>query len=139
MRRREFIAGLSAAAGWPMAARAQPALPLVGRLGGAASTEDMGEPINFMKTGPGRSRLCRRPGLCVGIPLGELSFGVDAGARRRPSAPPRIRDRDKLIAGATAAKAATQTIAIVFLTGVDPVAFGLVASLRRRKPTVRIV
>ncbi len=48
MRRREFIAGLGGAAAWPLAVRAQPALPLVGWLGGAASTEDMGEPIYWM-------------------------------------------------------------------------------------------
>ena len=33
MRRREFIAGLGSAAAWPLTARTQPALPLVGWLG----------------------------------------------------------------------------------------------------------
>jgi putative tryptophan/tyrosine transport system substrate-binding protein len=51
MRRREFIAGLGSVVAWPAVARAQPVLPLVAWLGGAASTEDMGEPINWMKRG----------------------------------------------------------------------------------------
>ena len=43
MRRREFIAGLAGAVVWPMAARAQRALPVVGVLTGGPA--EPGEPV----------------------------------------------------------------------------------------------
>jgi hypothetical protein len=50
MRRREFIVGLGAAA-WPLVGRAQLRLPIVGWLGTAASPEDAGETITWVKQG----------------------------------------------------------------------------------------
>jgi putative tryptophan/tyrosine transport system substrate-binding protein len=131
MRRREFIAGIGSAAAWPMVARAQPALPLVGWLGGAASTEDMGEPINWMKQGLVETGFVEGRNFAFEYRWAnyhmELMPALAADlVRRRVSV-----IGTSLIAGATAAKAATQTIPIVFLTGIDPVAFGLVASFNR--------
>jgi hypothetical protein len=39
MRRREFIAGLSGAAAWPIVARAQQGMPIVGIQNGASAQE----------------------------------------------------------------------------------------------------
>jgi hypothetical protein len=91
MNRREFIAGLGATA-WPLVGRAQLRLPMVGWLGTGASPEDAREAITRVKQGLAEIGLGRRPELCVRIPLGRLSFGADAGARRRPGAPRRIGD-----------------------------------------------
>jgi putative tryptophan/tyrosine transport system substrate-binding protein len=131
MHRREFIAGLGSSAAWPLTARAQSVVPLVGRLGGAASTEDMGEPINWMKQGLAETGFVEGRNFafeyCWANYHLELMPALAADlVRRRVSV-----IGTSLIAGANAAKAATQTIPIVFLTGIDPVAFGLVASFNR--------
>jgi ABC-type uncharacterized transport system substrate-binding protein len=131
MRRREFIAGLGGAVAWPLAVRAQPALPLVGWLGGAASTEDMGEPINWMKQGLAET------GFVEGRNFAFEYRWANYHMESMPTlAGDLVRRRVSVIgtsntAGANACKAATQTIPIVFLTGIDPVAFGLVASFNR--------
>jgi putative tryptophan/tyrosine transport system substrate-binding protein len=131
MKRREFIAGLGGAAAWPIVARAQPGLPLVGWLGGAASTEDMGEPVNWMKQGLAETGFVEGQNFAFEYRWANYHLEVMPAlaadlVRRRVSV-----IGTSLIAGATAAKAATQTIPIVFLTGIDPVAFGLVDSFNR--------
>jgi putative ABC transport system substrate-binding protein len=132
MRRREFIAGLGGAAAWPLTALAQQRpMPLIGFLNGAmASASDvdrvaafhMGlEEIGFVE---GRNvrieyrwadgRFDRLPGLAVDLLKHNPTVMVVS-----PSS------------AALATKAATTTIPIVFVTGGDPVARGLVASLNR--------
>jgi putative tryptophan/tyrosine transport system substrate-binding protein len=125
MHRREFIAGLGSSAAWPLTARAQSVVPLVGWLGGAASTEDMGEPINWMKQGLAETGFVEGRNFAFEYRWAnyhlELMPALAADlVRRRVSV-----IGTSLIAGANAVKAATQTIPIVFLTGIDPVAFGL--------------
>jgi putative tryptophan/tyrosine transport system substrate-binding protein len=131
VKRREFIAGLGGAAAWPVVTRAQPALPLVGWLGGAASIEDMGEPINWMKQGLAEAGFVEGRNFVfeyrwANYHLESMPALAADLVRRRVSV-----IGTSLLAGATAAKAATQTIPIVFLTGIDPVAFGLVDSFNR--------
>ena len=132
MRRRNFIAGLGCAAAWPLAARAQqPALPLVGWLGFGSSPEDSREAITAMKQGLAETGFVEGQNFAV-----EYRF-ADYHPERLPDlAADLVRRRVAVIftstTGATlAAKAATDTIPIVFQVVVDPVAFGLVASFNR--------
>jgi putative ABC transport system substrate-binding protein len=131
MRRREFITLLAGAAAWPISARAQQAMPVVGYLGSTAPEMSVKRLAAFRK---GLRDVGFEEGRNVAI---EFRW---AGAReeRMPElVADLIRRRVAVIvapattAGALAAKAATTTIPIVFAAGSDPVALGLVTSLSR--------
>jgi len=129
MRRREFIAGMVGAAAWPLTARAQQAIPVVGfirstslavsapfvaafRQGLADASFDIGRNIKI-EYRYGDNQLDRLPALVdelVSLPVGVIAANVNA---------------------AKAAKVVTTTVPIVFVTGSDPVADGLVASINR--------
>jgi ABC-type uncharacterized transport system substrate-binding protein len=132
MRRRDFITLVgSTAAAWPLATRAQqPAMPVVGFLGStspdlyahlvrayrqglseAGYVEDRNVAIDFCWV---ESQYDRLPALATELVHRRVS-AITAAA----------------LPAVLAAKAATTTIPIVFSVGVDPVAFGLVASLNR--------
>ena len=132
MRRREFITLLGGAAAWPLAARAQqPAMPVIGFLD-SQSPDAIRGPSARISPGPEGSRLCRGRERDDRIPLGRGSIRPTAGDGGRSGSPSGGRDRrDRSIAAAFAAKAATTTIPIVFIVGEDPVRLGLVASLAR--------
>ena len=114
-------------------ARAQPALPLVGWLGVGSSTDDVGEQINWVKQGLAET------GFVEGRNFAFEYRWADYHLELMPAlAADLVRRRVSVIAtgttaGATAAKAATQTIPIVFSIGTDPVAFGLGACPSIRK------
>jgi putative ABC transport system substrate-binding protein len=130
MRRREFITLMGgAAASWPLAARAQQARPIMGFL-------HEGLPAPLSQT------VAFQQGLIEGGISGGSSVTIEnrwaeGQYDRLPALAAELIDRRVglvvafYLVAARAAKVATQTVPIVFVTGSDPIAAGLVSSLNR--------
>ena len=133
MRRRDFITLLAgAAAAWPLTARAQrQSIPTIGFL----STRSPGEAANetaAFRQGLKESGIVEGENVAIDFRWANLQYD------RLPAlAAELVRNRVTVIAAVggihsgLAAKAATSTIPIVFVSAGDPVGFGLVPSLNR--------
>ena len=130
MKRREFITILGgAAAMWPLAARSEPRLPVIGfvRL---TTLQDSATFLSAFRRGLAETNYIEGQNFTI-----EARFASNQ-VDRLPNLMAELVSMDVAVLVATggtisarAAKAATSTIPIVFTTGDDPVKVGLVASL----------
>ena len=129
MRRREFITLLAGTTTWPIAGRGQSSIPVIGFINGSSATAYAAYVQAFI-------RGLAETGYTVGENVAIEYRWADGHYDRIPDmVDDLVRRRVAVLApntpAAHAAKRAAGNIPVVFFTGEDPVASGLVASLNR--------
>src|SRR5437016_1121095 len=129
MQRREFIKLIGGAAAWPLPARAQQTMPVVGFLH-VASPESFPQVVTAFRQGLKETGFIEGQHVVIDFRWAEGKYD------RLPTLAAELVRRQVAVifaaggsAPAQAAKRATSQIPIVFSSGGDPVAGGLVASL----------
>ena len=129
LKRRDFITLMGGAAAWPIAARAQePAIPIVGFLSSVSYSAGF---ASAFRQGLADMGYVDGRDVAIDYRWTERSYnelpGMAADLVQRRAAvigalgPPAV----------VAAKSATSSVPIIFITGADPVQFGFVASFNR--------
>jgi putative ABC transport system substrate-binding protein len=132
VRRREFLSILAGAATWPIEARAQQsAMPVIGFLHQGSADQNV-ERIATFRQGLTKAGLVENKNVAIEFRWAEGKFD------RLPALAAELVQRQVSVIAtpfstdaALAAKTATTTIPIVFLTSADPVQIGLVPSLNK--------
>jgi putative ABC transport system substrate-binding protein len=133
MKRRDFITLLGGAAAWPVVARGQqPAMPVIGFLhSGSPDLSLAAQGLAAFRNGLDETGFAEGRNVSI-----QYRWAEDRNERFPQLAAELVQGGVSVIAAVgspavAAAKAATTTIPIIFLVGVDPVSFGLVESLSR--------
>jgi putative ABC transport system substrate-binding protein len=131
MKRREVITLLGGAAAWPFGAHAQQAaMPVIGFLA-SGSFDTLEEYVAAVRKGLNEAGYSEQRNLRIDYQSARAQYD------RLPSLAAHLIGQHVVLIvtfgfpASSAAKSATSTIPIVFITGGDPVNFGLVASLNR--------